>query len=140
MPRVLLTDLFIRKLKPTGQATYWDKNMPGFGIRSGKHRKTFTIMLGADRQRVTIGYYPAMSLAEARKKALILADTVRPTVSRDFAFALDSFVELHCQRNNKASTAKETERLLRRLPFSGRLDAITKQEITEYLARLSQPG
>ena len=138
MPRVVLTDLFVRNLKATAHATYWDKNLPGFGLRSGKRRKTFTVMLGQDRQRLTIGHYPAMTLAEARKKALMLTDVHRSTTPRDFSFALDAFIEMHCKRNNKPSTAKETERLLRRLPFAGPLHEITKTDIKQYLDTLSR--
>ena len=44
-------------------------SLPAFGVRVGKHRKTFTVMVGRDRKRRTIGIYPDINLQEARAKA-----------------------------------------------------------------------
>ena len=50
MPKVLLTDLSIRKLPVTnGSKTWWDTALPAFGIRVGKRARTFTVMTGSDR-------------------------------------------------------------------------------------------
>jgi len=38
--RVHFTDISIRKFKP---GSYWDDSTPGFGVRVGKHAKTWTI-------------------------------------------------------------------------------------------------
>ena len=67
MASVHLTDVVVSRLKTPG--IYYDTTTPAFGVRVGKHRKAWIITKGTDRQRITIGQYPAMSLAEARKEA-----------------------------------------------------------------------
>jgi len=67
MPRLHLTDVVVRRLKTVG--IYYDTTTPAFGIRIGKNRKAWVITQGTDRQRITIGHYPQMPLAEARKEA-----------------------------------------------------------------------
>ncbi|HXJ00489.1 MAG TPA: Arm DNA-binding domain-containing protein, partial [Micropepsaceae bacterium] len=65
-----LTDLSVRALKPNGRTTYyWDSATPGFGVRVGKRKKTFTIIRGENRERITIGHYGDLSLSEARAEA-----------------------------------------------------------------------
>lgn len=78
MPNLHLTDISVRTLKPSdGYVTYWDDTTPGFGIRVGKKAKTWTIMRGRNRERVTIARYPDVSLAEARAEAKRLPSSVR---------------------------------------------------------------
>lgn len=88
--RVHLTDIVVQRLQKPG--TYFDETTPGFGIRVGKNRKTWVIMRGQIRQRMRIGHYPAMSLAEARKQAkklLTEAPTRNPAMS--FATAYEDY-------------------------------------------------
>jgi len=61
MPRLHLTDLVVQRLGTPG--IYYDTKKPAFGIRVGKSRKAWVITRGTDRQRITVGHYPAMSLA-----------------------------------------------------------------------------
>lgn len=74
MPRAPLTDHFIRTIKADDHSTFWDTHLPAFGIRCGIHRRTWTVMVGKHRQRITIGRYPAMTLKDARSKARKLLD------------------------------------------------------------------
>lgn len=67
MPVAHLTEVVVLRLKTPG--IYYDTTTPAFGIRVGKNRKAWVITRGTSRERVTIGHYPAMSLAEARKEA-----------------------------------------------------------------------
>jgi hypothetical protein len=67
MPRAHLTDIVVSRLKTVG--IYYDTTTPAFGIRIGKNRKAWVITRGTDRQRITIGLYPSMGLADARKEA-----------------------------------------------------------------------
>ena len=67
MPRLHLTNIAVQRLSTIG--IYYDTTTPAFGIRVGKHRKAWVITQGTDRQRISIGHYPSMSLAEARKEA-----------------------------------------------------------------------
>ena len=67
MPKAHLTDIVVQRLKLPG--TYFDATTPAFGIRVGKHRKTWIVMRGRERVRTRIGHYPSVTLAEARKHA-----------------------------------------------------------------------
>ncbi|HEY1615073.1 MAG TPA: Arm DNA-binding domain-containing protein, partial [Rhizomicrobium sp.] len=65
-----LTDLTIKSLAApvTGQQTYTDDDLPGFGVRvSQGGAKAFVLVYGRARRRATIGRYPTITLQEARK-------------------------------------------------------------------------
>lgn len=78
MPSLKLTDLACQSAKvpsvEEGQCEIWDSVLPGFGLRLNPGgRKSFVLMvrvrgLGIQR-RITIGTFPHMSLASARKQA-----------------------------------------------------------------------
>jgi len=70
VPNIRFTDLAIRSLS---EGLYFDEATPAFGIRVGKTRRTWLVIKGAraSRSKVRIGHYPALSLAEARRKALV---------------------------------------------------------------------
>lgn len=113
-----LTDISVRNLTPEHrQRTYFDDNPRGFGVRvSPGGAKTFVVICGAARERITIGRYPIISLAQARGEAKrILAERTlgakRPNHVK-FETALHEFGIQHCDRKNRASTAKETKRVL----------------------------
>src|SRR5262245_28957676 len=61
-----LTDAAIRAAKP--YTTIWDSNLRGFGLSTGKARKSFIVLVGSGR-RHTIGTYPLMTLSDARTEA-----------------------------------------------------------------------
>src|SRR5206468_2026732 len=70
--RMRLSDLTVAKLPApdAGQKHYPDDILAGFGVRvSQGGTKTFVLVVGRDRQRITIGRYPIVSLAQAREKA-----------------------------------------------------------------------
>lgn len=73
-----LNDMTVQKIpKPqSGQKLYGDDTLPGFGVRvSFGGSKTFVLTVGTERQRITIGRYPIVTLAQARDKArTILAE------------------------------------------------------------------
>jgi integrase len=74
MSSLLLTDPFIRSLRPTdrGRIEYWDDNVTGLSIRvSEAGRKTWSVMyrIKGRLRRYTLGVYPVLSLADARRKA-----------------------------------------------------------------------
>ena len=100
MPRVTLIELSVKALKPPlhGQVTYWDKTLPGFNVRvSQGGSKSFTVVCGDRRERITIGRYPIISLADDRGEAKrILAErTLGKNRPRSIAFeeALKAFLE-----------------------------------------------
>lgn len=148
VPKTLLTDLTLRNLEPPagGQTTYWDTGLAHFGIRiSQGGAKTFCILVGPEhnRRRISIGRYPVISLQEARteaKKRLAQHTLGTHNTTIGFAEGLKLFLETHCKQNNKPSTYKSTERLLRRhfLPRfqSQGLQNITTQDIAPLIDRL----
>lgn len=120
MSRIALTEISIRSLKPTdGRITYWDAGMPNFGVRVGVRRKTFVVLVGDARQRVTLGHYGEISLADARKAARArLAegeqDAKRPQPPKSITFkaALEMFLDTYSKQNHGPRMAYETKRLL----------------------------
>ena len=125
----MLTELTIRKLTPKGNARIelWDDKMPGFGVRvSPRGTKSFVLMyyVAGRKRRLTLGRFPTMSLAKARKQAhevlATIADGGEPELGgkatapvATFDAVISEFVTGHCARHNRPSHARETERLLR---------------------------
>lgn len=77
MPRVALTDRFIASAKPQGedaQTDYFDAGTTGLALRVTARQKTWTFNFTSPkddkRARLTLGTYPAMSLAKARAEAI----------------------------------------------------------------------
>jgi integrase len=112
--RARLTDKLIQNLKGDDTyRTFWDTQLPAFGVRCGKHRKTFVVMTGKLRKRTTIGHYPRISLQDARLQArrLLLSP---PSSSPLFQDALQDYCDLHLKPNTRATTAKQAEQILRK--------------------------
>jgi len=117
-----LTDISIRALKPpaTGQVTYTDDALPGFGVRVSQGGiKSFVVVTGRSRRRTTLGRYPTINLQKARSKAkkLLAEQTLgkreAPTVR--FHEALTLFLFTHFPESYpKPRTKQETTRLLNR--------------------------
>ncbi|MEQ1718962.1 MAG: tyrosine-type recombinase/integrase [Hyphomicrobium sp.] len=161
MTQIALTDLAIRGLAPErgNRAEIWDSKVPGLGIRvSGHGTRTWVLMyrFGGRKRRLGLGRYPVVSLADARKRAHDILNQVahghdpEPATTStkmgplNFTIVAERFVVEHCQRHNRASTARETERMLRSrfLPiWSGRLVLdISKAEVRESVAAIARAG
>ena len=73
MPNTNFTAKGLAALKPAAvRIDYWDESLPGFGLRvTPDGQKTWTVMyrFGGRKRRYTLGVYPALSLADARKLA-----------------------------------------------------------------------
>ena len=109
MPRTHLTDIVVSRVKTPG--TYFDETTPAFGIRVGKNRKTWIIMRGAERQRVRVGHYPAMSLADARKEAKkLLTEAPTKHSRKTFGEACDEYKE--AIKTKKPRTQRDYNRVL----------------------------
>src|SRR5215831_11452868 len=77
-----LTDLFVERLKPPahGRAEYFDASFPGLALRiTDKGAKSWSVFyrLNGRLRRFTIGSYPAIKPAEARREAQGALDRVR---------------------------------------------------------------
>jgi len=117
MPVTHLTDVVVAQ----NPGSYFDETTPAFGIRVGKNCKTWIVIRGVQRQRVRVGHYPAMSLADARKEAKRLL-TEEPTKhsKMTFAAACDEYQEAIKAR--KPRTQRDYNRILDKylLPKLGR--------------------
>jgi integrase len=141
---VRLTDISLRQLPvpEKGQRIYFDDTLPSFGCRVSRGgTRSFVIQHGADRQLITIGRYPIISLSEARTEAKrILAECTlgkHRSKSIPFAEALALFIAA-CEQQNKPRTVKDYTRLLNRHFAFGRtqVSEITPQDINRRLDRL----
>lgn len=168
MFKTALTDITIRSLKlPAASVVdHSDGKIAGFGIRvTSTGTKTFYFLyrFRNQRPRISLGRYPDITLAQARKKAEeargLLRRGLNPkyhlqeddeaishaseTVTADavpvplFAHALEDYISKHLFTNRRFSTAKETSRNLRAafLPAWGAipLDEIRASDVTKVI-------
>ncbi|WP_167647445.1 tyrosine-type recombinase/integrase [Mameliella alba] len=112
MPTTSLSDRTLKSLPApdSGQVTYWDSSLSGFGVRvSQGGAKSFVVVYGPNRTRKTIGRYPTISLKQAREKAkeLKAAFTLGLDQQRSitWAEARQLFLE-DCERRNRPATVR----------------------------------
>jgi len=156
MSRVHLSSIFLEKLKPSlTRVEYWDQGFKGrgsFGLRlSVKGRKTFILLYreAGRLKRKTLGTYPDLSLAKARKRAY--EDTAKLTLGqkvatdtgkRTFSDLANKFILKHPkQASLKDRTVAEYKRILAAdlLPRWGSLElsSITRSDINELLDEIA---
>ena len=144
-----LTEISIRNLPspPNGAKIHHDDTLTGFGVRvTSTGVKSFVLTYGADRERVTLGRYPIIGLADARVEAKrILAERTlnkhRPARLRA-SDAFDRFL-IEKEARNKASTLKITTALIRNhFPnlLEKQLEDITTDDITKITDKLLKKG
>lgn len=135
MPKTNLTDLAVQKLGP---GLYFDIKTPAFGLRVGAKRKTWLVVKGEKRTKVRIGHYPAMTLSDARKRALVVLGSPiaeRPTIS--FPDALEAFLALPRWR---PSSRRVIESSLRHFTWKRNLDKINQEDVIEVLEAIKAPS
>ncbi|RWQ58835.1 site-specific integrase [Mesorhizobium sp.] len=133
-----LTDISVRAL-PFGQAqkTYTDDTLAGFGVRVSKTAKTFVVVHGPTRERITIGRFPIISLSDARQEAKrLLAERTlgkrRPKVMT-YNDAKAAYLEMSEQKN-RPRTHKDYQRFLDSFAFGKtHMADITKHDIKKRL-------
>lgn len=134
-----LTDAAIRAAK--ADTTIWDESLRGFGVRAGKDRKTFVVLIGSGR-RQAIGAYPVLSLSDARTEARrILAEkTLGKVRPKHVAFddARDDFLKECDTRLRPLTVNLYRGHLKRHYPFgrTGVAD-ITPRQIIKQLNTLN---
>jgi hypothetical protein len=93
-------------------------NLPNFGVRVGKRRKTFVLLVGEARQRVSLGLYPDTTLADARKMARerMAERTLRVQRPAPLSFTdvLTLFLATYSKQHHAPRTAHECKRILER--------------------------
>jgi hypothetical protein len=165
MPQVLLTDRNVMSLAPKAgeaRAEFWDLAIPSFGLRvtmptakNKRGKRSFFVMYrtpAGRRRRLTIGSYPAFSLAQARdqarEKLRLISESVDPQelppVQKDLTFAdlAAEYLERHAKR--KKETWRDDERRLRveLLPDWGQRPAreISRRDVILVLDRVADRG
>lgn len=153
MPTVKFTAAKIKFLEtvPGKQVDYFDKALPGFFLRvSPAGRKSFGVMYrkSGRLRRMTLGTYPPLSLADARKDASnALRDAVHgldPATAKQedrhaetFAEVAKEYLERHAKPKKKSW--KEDERIINKdlLPEFGKRHArdITRRDVLPFLER-----
>jgi integrase len=118
-------------LKPAAkQFKCWDTQTAGFGVLFSEQTKTWFVMYGASRRFKSLGRWPDVSLADARKKAhTILGTQLDNGRAPTFPDALDTFFETHGARL-KSSSRRVLEQSLRfNFHWTKTLDKITHNDV-----------
>lgn len=129
-----LTDLAVKKLPltPSGQTTYWDEHTPNFGIRCSSRNKSYVVLVGIKRQRKTLGRYPDLSLADARKKAKLLLSqhAIAPETQpkHEHAAVVQAYLE-DCEERMRENTMKGYRLYLDGISFKGPISKITQTQV-----------
>src|SRR5262252_9573297 len=130
--QVQLTDRFCASAKATTvQTDYFDASVTGLALRvTSKGTKAWTLLHGTPRRRVTLGRYPALSLAAARARAI----EVREGRSAGTVAAL---AETYLHSIAGLRSRPEIERRLRRdvLPMIGHipLHELHRRDVTRVI-------
>jgi len=131
MPTKKLTDLFVERAPAPerGRTEYFDAGFPGLALRvTDKGRKSWSLFyrLNGRLRRFTIGRYPAIKPALARREATTALERVRLGIDpaeekrerRDkpspetetFEALVQDYLERHLRKNSAAATYQEAKR------------------------------
>src|SRR5215467_7260551 len=130
--RVQLTDRFCQHAKSSlPQTDYFDANIPGLALRvTSQGTKAWTLLHGTPRRRITLGRYPALSLATARTLAI---ETKAGRTAGTVAALADTYIK----SIGGLRTAGEIERRLRKdaLPVIGHIPIreLHRREVTSVI-------
>jgi integrase len=131
MPTKKLTDLFVERapVPAFGRTEYFDAGFPGLALRiTDNGRKSWSLFyrFHGRLRRFTIGRYPAIKPAQARREATIALERVRQGIDpaeekrtrRDapspeaepFQAVVQDYLERHVRKNCAPATYKEAKR------------------------------
>jgi hypothetical protein len=165
VPTQKLTDLFVERVKPpaSGRVEYFDASFPGLALRvtsnGGKSWCAFYRFKGRLR-RFTIGPYPTIKPAQARREAQAALERVRDGIdpaeekrarremrtpeSDTFGAVAADYLERHVRANNRQSTFAEAKRdLERNIPGKWRtrpIASITRRDVIDLIDGLIERG
>lgn len=122
----LINEVTIKALKPSDpRYDCWDTQLPRFGVRVGKRRKTFICNIG--KRRKVLGHYPHISVKDARDAAKrLLYAKYLPKVSSN-ALTLTEDYQKAISGDLRPTSLTAYALYLRRVPNKA-LSAITPQE------------
>lgn len=167
MARTKLTAASVDRIKPpsNGRAEHFDAMLPGFGLRvTDKGAKSWIVFYRVQdgpekgkQRRLTLGTYPILSLADARKAARLALQNVaaggdpardkqdrkaaEPAKAVTFDGVVSEFIERYAKKRNRSW--KETERILTVYfaDWHGKpIDSITKGHVIDILDRVEERG
>jgi integrase len=136
--RVQLTDRFCASAKSTGvQTDYFDASVSGLALRvTSNGTKSWSLLHGSPRRRVTLGRYPSMSLASARARAL-------ETREGRTSGTVSALAEVYLKSVQGKRSAPEIERRLRKdvLPIIGHipLSELHRRDVTRVIDAKAAP-
>jgi integrase len=151
--RQKLSPKLVEHLKAPGpkRLDAWDTVLQCFGVRvSPGGRKTWFVIVRVDgrQKRVTIGTYPALSLAEARGEArkrirdaqLGLLNVSREPPALTFGETIPLFIQLYAKPKNRGW--KESERLLGKFQglFAKPLTQLARTDVVRVLDEIIASG
>src|ERR1700733_6941547 len=129
-----LTDVTVRTL-PEG--LHLDARIPSFGIRVGKRRRTWIVIKGKNRTKVSLGQYPAMSLADARRRAMAELSKAplayETAVMPSYPKALAEFHTTHVTGLRPRSAYQLSRNLTRHFQWTKPIDQITHHDVLNAL-------
>jgi integrase len=137
--RVHLTDRFCAHAKANGQpqTDYFDATVPGLALRvTSNGTKSWTLVHGTPRRRITLGRYPVLSLAAARTGAI-------ETREGRTSGTISALAEVYLKAINGLRSAPEIERRLRKdvLPVIGHipLRELHRRDVTRVIDAKAAP-
>ena len=130
MANLRLTDLSVRQLPyEQRQTRYYDVTTPNFGVTVGRRTKTFFAVVGARRTLKSIGTYPEISLADARKEAKrLFAEVPEKYLPMSLTVAVALYLE-DCATRIRPGTLIEYKRHLMKHPDL-QLAKLTRHHVT----------
>jgi integrase len=157
MPTVKLTTLGVANAKAPakGRIEYWDATLPGFGLRvTNKGARSWTVLyrFRGQLRRVTLGSYPALSLADARDRARDVLQSIEkgtdPATAKAeerrregdlFQGVIAEFVERHAKPNNRGWARQERDLRREFLPHwqNRPIGSIGRRDIVELLDKIT---
>lgn len=160
MPSVTLTAQWVERVRPpdAGQVDYFDTRLPGFGLRvSSSGRRAWCLLYRAKgsprKRRLTLGVYPALSLADARELARVHLvavdrgeDPAEANKPAPEALTFAGLAELYLERHvrGRLRSAVEVERKIRRemLPTLGAMPAheVKRRDVIKLLDAIVDRG
>lgn len=135
MPKILLTDVTVQRLKP---GLYFDSRTPSFGIRVGANRRSWLVVRGPNRTKVSLGRYPEVSVKEAHRKAMLAlaAPAVRMALLT-FPEARDAFL---AQGKWRYSSRRALVSSLKHFTWTKNIGKITHEDVRQALEAIEHPS
>jgi integrase len=136
-----LTDIIVRNLPP---GLHLDTRLTSFGIRVGKTKKTWIVIRGTNRTKVSLGHYPTLSLHDARRKALIALASPDAPIERVavplFPDVLETYLEQQASSLRPLSLYQIKRTLHRHFKWQKPLDRITHNDVASALDAIKAPS